>query len=45
MFYGDGKVGDGKVKRYGINKEFMSCCLHKGVRTSICFTITVQVKI
>ena len=32
-------------KRYEIIKELWSCYLHECVRTSICFTIRVQVKI
>ena len=34
---------DGEVKRYKIIKRIRSCYLHKDVRTSICFTIRVQV--
>ena len=40
MFY-----DDDEVKRYKIIKEFRRCYLHEYVRTSICFTIIVQVKI
>ena len=34
---------DDEDKRYEIIKEFRSCYLHECVRTSICFTIIVQV--